>query len=431
MAKVDDKFHDDALKLLEKNYGKGFNSRRILEDAYKAIPTGHDDLDDVITKGAKGIFLGGIVEIFGTPGSGKTSLAMRTIGNAQKLDPRMCGWVDAESGFSPDLAEVNGVDLDNLIMPDLTDLKTPGKMDFPTSGEVMDMVFDMIMTGAFSMVVVDSVAGMMPMRVLAEDYDPNKPGVAEVARVLSEHLPRLSKACMKHNSTVIFINQLRAKPGDMWNPETTPGGWALPFFSDQRIRVEKIMSLKGQVIVTQLNDLGEEEENVIGHYARTKVIKTKQNKPPQEVLEIPIYYEHYFPDEAKRCYDLARKLQVITRHKSTLTWKSDDEVVCKVDGESEMLAMIRDNKWEARLADDCMKAEISERNRKLKNPVKVPSSIKDLAARYKKDKDLVKEIKKEAKEIEETIEKKRGRPKKTPPSVDLSRTPPTRRGDCP
>lgn len=408
----DDAFFDDALEFLKKQYGSAFDSRGLLGDGYQACPTGHDDLDDVLTKGAKGIYLGGVIEVFGLEGSGKSSVAMRTVGNAQKVfKNKLCAWIDAESGFSPDLAEVNDIDLETLVMPDLTEIKTKSGKEFPTCGDILNMIFDIVQTGKFSLVVVDSVAGLMPMRVLEEDYDPNKPGMAELARAMSEQLPKIKKACQKTGTSVIFINQIRAKPGDIWNPETTPGGWALRFYSDQRLRIDRINH--SEVVITKTNS-GVEEEQIIGHYARVSVIKTKKAIPYREKIEIPIYYEHYFPDNAKKCFDLAKRLQVITKYKGSLTWKDGEEIVIKTDGEPEMLTKIRDNKWESRLAHCCVIAESGERNVGLKSPIKVGTSFHELASTYNPISDS-----KIQEENDEEVKGKKKKIKADPKNLDI------------
>lgn len=377
--------YEDALKVLKKSFGSAFDTRGLATDCYDAIPTGYDDLDSIATNGAKGIYLGGIVELFGPEGSGKTSIAMRIVAEAQKSGLH-CVWVDAEAGFSPDLAEINGINLNELIMPDLADIKRKDeKSAIPHAGEILNLVYETITTGAFGLVVLDSVAGLSPPRVLSSDYDPNKMGMGEIGRIFSEQLSKIHHVCASNRCTLVLINQLRMKPGDMWNPEDTPGGRAIKFFADQRIRVDRIGGEKGRVMmVEQDQGSGEEVEKMVGHYARLKLIKNKKSAP-SEAVQVPIYYIRYNPDNAKKCFDLARSLQVITVRSGVYTWKEGNGIVAKQESEPEILEAIRVNKWEARLAFDCVAAEMDEKNKSKSEPVKVPSSIRELAGTYNEE----------------------------------------------
>lgn len=373
---------DDALKVLKQSFGAAYDTRAIPEDCYEAIPSGYDDLDAIATNGARGIYLGGLIEVYGPEGSGKTSFAMNVVAHAQKNDIN-CVWIDAEAGFSPDLAVINGIDLSSLVKPDLVDIKRKEtKSPIPTAGEILNMVYDTVQTGAFGLIVIDSVAGMSSSRVLGSDYDPNKMGVAEVARAFSEQLGKLHHACANQNCSVLLINQIRMKPGDIWNPEDTPGGKAIKFFADQRYRVDRIGGAKGSVEVTQQDDSGDEVTRVIGHYARLRIVKNKKAPPSRDPIEIPIYYEHYDPDDAKKTFDVARSLQIITVRSGIYTWKRSDGEVIKMESEPEMLDYLRTEKLEPMLAQECMVAESGEKNQSKKDPIKVPLGVKDLAATY-------------------------------------------------
>lgn len=378
---VNDKLYDSTIKLLEKNFGPGYNQRGLAEANPKAFPTGYDDLDDVLTKGARGVYRGGIIEILGSEGSGKTSLALRIVGLAQK-DGLRCCWFDAEAAFDEYLAKLNGVDPTLLQLPDLADTKAQeagDSLSFFNSNQVLEMLYRTIVSNVFDIVVLDSVAGLMPERVLSDEFDPNKAGVGEVARSMAQMLGKIAQACKKTETSVIFINQLRDQPGAyIQSRYHTPGGRALKFFAHQRISVEKMQGKDGRVYL----DTADGPE-LIGHYARTVIVKNRKAPPVPEgmSIDIPIYYREYFPDDAKKCYDLARKLQVITIRNGVLTWKENNEIVLQKDGEASMLAEIREKKMESRLAAACVAAAQDERNAKLKNPVKVPSSIAELAAR--------------------------------------------------
>lgn len=377
--KITDAVLNDVVKAMTKSWGDGFATKGVSEVKYEAIPTGYDDLDSVLTRGAIGMFLGGIVETFGEEGSGKSSLAMRTVGMAQKMG-HICCWIDAESGFSPDLAMINGVDLPKLFMPDLAHTKATNdkSSSFFNSAELLRMVYDCVMKDVFGLIVVDSVAGMMPERLLQIDADPNAMGMAELARNMSEYLKLINAACQAKKCTVIFINQVRSVPGNMYKKEDTPGGKALKFFASQRLRVSKVNGAAGLVTCKEGDG-----QAVIGHYARVMVIKNKKAPPIFTPVEIPIYYREYFPDNAKKCYDYARSLKIITLRNGTLTWKDDEgELVLQTSGESEMIHKIRKHKLEARLSHACLEAEQSDKNQNLKVPVKLPEIVKELAKKF-------------------------------------------------
>lgn len=315
--------------------------------------------------------------------SHNTSIAMRTIGIAQKLGLN-CAWFDAEHSFSPDLAKLNHVDLKALVYLRRT-VGEGEKARLLHAAEVLHRIFNAVWTGAFSLIVVDSVAALMPERIVADDFDPTKKGISELARDMSSHLPKISSACAEKECTVIFINQVRMKPGERYgDPFETPGGKALKFYASQRICINKIAG-KGALVYQAMED-GTEE--VVGHYARVWVKKNRRNEPCFDTLEIPIYYREYFPDSAKICYDLARKLQVIKTHRGILTWKVlDGDVVVQAEGESNILQFIRGSESQAsrvaQLAHCCVEMGESEKNTKKKIPIKVAHGIKKLASEYK------------------------------------------------
>lgn len=379
--KTRDKDFDLALNAMKKQFGDAYATRGICTTGYSAIPTGYDDLDDVLTKGARGIYMGGIVEIFGPEHSGKTSLALRTVSEAQKLGHH-CVWLDAEATFAYDLAEINGVDLEALIMPELANMDvtdTKRSSGIVDARKLLHMIYRTLCTQQFKLIVVDSIAGLMPERILKADHKAGDQGIGEVANAMAEYLRPISSACQATQSSVICVNQLRDQPGKMFqNPYHTPGGNAIKFWASQRINVSKVMGAKGRVVVTD----EEGEQEVIGHYANITIVKNKRNKPlpPGYVLQVPIYYTEYSPDNAKLCYDLARNLQVIKINKGNLSWKDDDDnPILKVKGEAEILDVIRKNNLESRLASACVKAAAGERNQGLKQPHKVPHAVSVLA----------------------------------------------------
>jgi len=354
--------------------------------------------------------------------SHNTSLAMRAVAQAQNLGYH-CAWLDAEATFAPDLAEINGVNLETLIMPELANLKDSADDEEEedlskkkikkgnTSGitdarKLLHMIYKILITNQFKLVVVDSVAGLMPERILKVDHDPNKNlGMGEVANAMAEYLKPIAQACQGTESTVILVNQLRDQPGKLFQDQYhTPGGRAMKFWASQRINVSKVTGAKGRVVIIDENG----NEELIGHYANVTIVKNKRNRPLDKdyVLQIPIYYCEYFPDDAKKVYDLAKKMQVITMRKSVFTWKVDDEVIFKIQGEADVLEHIRKENLVGALAFACVTAEAFEKNQSRTSPIKVSSSIRSLA--------VDPQIK-----TEETVKpKKKGRPSEASKDAD-------------
>ena len=380
--KVSDKILETVLKKLTARFGENYRTKGLATIELEAIPTGHDDLDVLLTKGARGLAKGVIVEMMGSEGSGKTSLAMRVVSNAQKVG-ELCAWFDTERAFSYALAEINGMEPSKLFLPPLVKPANEDDDSFELMNvnEILEMVYRSIVANIYGVVVLDSVAGLIPERVLSEDFDPNKAGMAEVARSMSQMLGKIAQAAAQTQTTVIFINQLREKPGEYYQDRFhTPGGRALKFFAHQRVSVEKKNGAAGQVLVKD----EEGHDQLIGHYARCTIVKNRMAPPvPLNVsIEIPIYYVEYNPDDAKKCYDLARSLQVATIRNGILTWKENDDIILKIEGEADFLAAIREQQLEAHLAACCVNAAKEEKNTKKKQPVRVPLAVEELAATY-------------------------------------------------
>ncbi len=406
--KVPNKNFDSAMKKLVGLFGEGFNCYGLADSNHKAIPTGHDDLDCMLTKGAHGIFLGGIIEISGAEGSGKTSIALRTIGRAQKMGYRCC-WFDAEAAFTEDVAILNGCDPTKMVLPDLvntkaTDSKNTSKdtISIFNSAQILEMIYRSVVSGVFGLVVLDSVAGLVPARVLSENFDADSVGVAELARNMATLLPKIAQACKKTETSVIFINQLRDQVGAYFKDQFhTPGGKALKFFAHQRIGIRRRMGEQGRV-VSEIDG----KDELIGHYARCIILKNRKAPPVPEnvVIEIPIYYRHYDPDNAKKCYDLARKLQVITTRQGVLTWKFGETIMLQEEGEAAILDRIRKEKMEPQLAAAIVEAGGSDKNLNKKNPVQIPPSINVLAKQTH-----------EVKQAQKAVQKS----KRSRPAIDL------------
>ncbi len=245
-----------ALSKIEKEYGKGAVQR--LGDAETvdigAIPTGSLSLD--LALGIGGVPRGRIIEIFGPESSGKTTVALHMIAEAQRLDG-VAAFIDAEHALDPNYAENLGVDIDNLIVSQ------------PDYGEqALEICEDLARSGAIDIIVVDSVAALVPRAEI--DGEMGDASVGLHARLMSQAMRKLAGILNKSNTTVVFINQLREKIGIMFgNPETTTGGRALKFYSSVRLDVRRIERLtKG-------------DENV-GSRTRVRVVKNKVAPPFKE-----------------------------------------------------------------------------------------------------------------------------------------------------
>jgi recombination protein RecA len=252
-----------AIDQIEKQYGRG-SIMRLGQKAdgrlrAEAIPTGSIALD--IALGVGGLPRGRIVEIYGPEASGKTTLALHVIAEAQKRGGQ-CAFVDAEHALDPERAEAIGVNLDDLLLSQ------------PDTGEqALEITETLIRSGALDVIVIDSVAALVPRAELEGEMGDAVIGLQ--ARLMSQALRKLAGAISKSKTILIFTNQIRQKIGVMFgNPETTPGGLALKFYSSIRIDLRRIEILK-------------DGEKVIGSRHRARVVKNKV-APPLRVAELDI-----------------------------------------------------------------------------------------------------------------------------------------------
>ena len=301
------------------------------------IPTGHFNLDFAINFGSSpdninlntlegydsstplGLPLGKVIEISGEEGSGKSSLAYRVVGAAQKLG-YTTAWLDAEHSFSESLASINGCDSSEIIMPN-NNISAEQFLDLiealcKTDSVPMQKNGKKVVVDAPKVIVLDSVASLVPKAVGESLSEQQFMGL--LPRVMSQNMGKIAGAAESNGVLLIFINQIREKIGVMFgDPETTPGGRALKHFYSLRLKVTKRKTAESLI-----KRIDEEtgEEILIGRQSYVKIEKNRFAKPMLDIMDIPIYYEEYFPAAEEIAFDVGRQMKVISIRNKIYSW---------------------------------------------------------------------------------------------------------------
>lgn len=290
-----DKALDAALSQIERAFGKG-SIMRLGQNTnidIEAIPTGSLGID--IALGIGGLPKGRIIEIYGPESSGKTTLALSVIAQAQKRNGT-CAFIDAEHALDPSYAKKIGVDIENLLVSQ------------PDSGEqALEIADTLVRSGAIDVMVVDSVAALVPKAELEGEMGDAHMGLQ--ARLMSQALRKLTATVARSNTLIIFINQIRMKLGVMFgNPETTTGGNALKFYASVRMDIRRVGAIK-------------DKDEVIGSQTRVKIVKNKV-APPFKTVDFDIMYGEGI-SKTGELIDLGVKSRIIEKAGAWFSYNGD------------------------------------------------------------------------------------------------------------
>jgi len=317
---------DAALSQIERAFGKGSIMRmgaRQQQDEVEVVPTGSLGLD--IALGIGGLPKGRIVEIFGPESSGKTTLALHAIAEAQKKGGT-CAFIDAEHALDPGYAKKLGVDVDNLLISQ------------PDAGEqALEICDTLVRSGAVDVLVVDSVAALVPRAELEGEMGDSHVGLH--ARLMSQALRKLTGSVSRSNTLLIFLNQIRLKIGVMFgNPETTTGGNALKFYASVRLEIRRVGSVK-------------DRDTTVGNQTRVKVVKNKM-APPFRQVDFDIMYGEGI-SKLGELIDLGVKANII--EKSGAWFSCDGQRIGQ--GRENAKQFLRDNKEMAASVEQRVRAQ--------------------------------------------------------------------------
>jgi len=294
-SKEKNKALDAPIKQIDENFGKGSVMKLGQKSALdiESISTGSLSLD--LALGIGGLPKGRVTEIYGPEASGKTTLALQVVAEAQKTGG-ICGFIDAEHALDPIYANKLGVKTEELLISQ------------PDTGEqALEIADTLIKSGSISVLVIDSVAALTPRVELEGEMGDHHVGLQ--SRLMSQALRKLTSSISKTNTMVIFINQIRMKIGIMFgNPETTSGGNALKFYSSVRIDIRRIGAIK-------------EKEQIIGNATRVKVVKNKVS-PPFKVIEFDLMYGKGI-SKSGELIDLGSKADIVEKSGAWYAYKGE------------------------------------------------------------------------------------------------------------
>jgi recombination protein RecA len=310
---------EDVKTALTKKFGSEilFSLNDAARRASNAYPTGLMSID--LALGIGGLPPGRIIEVFGNESGGKTTVTLKMIAECQKFFKSYfetdagCAFIDVENAFDPAWAELNGVDLDELLISQ------------PDSAEqALNVVEALILTDKIKLIAVDSVAALVPQTELDGEMGDQTVGLQ--ARLMGKALRKLTGIASAHECTVVFINQIREKIGGYGNPETTSGGRALRFYASVRIQVRK-----GEPIT--------QSKEQIGHEVNVRIVKNKV-AAPYKLATFEIYYDHGV-DTARDIFNIAQTLGVVTLggawyHYGDLKWNGKNPIVNDIRNKEEL-----------------------------------------------------------------------------------------------